>query len=523
MKELELNFLTLEQKLGMVMTANCLHSGDDFNFTLDLIRNHALGSIWLLPDDPQFQKKMDAIHAAADYPILIVTDAEGGLGRYKIGLHGTLGYINNPKLAYKFGRITGIAARKMGYNLVCNPVIDIVQQNGPTSAPARSMGSSPERVAEYAVAMVRGMHDAGVLSMAKHYPGANSLRDTHMCEGLSDIDQDYLLDVCLMPYKALMKEGLLDSVMAGHTRIPSIDEQYPTSLSSTILNIIRNIGFDGMIMTDAMVMMGVVAKYGYYHCKGMAIAAGNDTILGWETPNKKDYDALQKAYADGVISETRLNDAVRHVLELQHKSTLLPMDAEITEEDEKNFLSILHDSIASVTDEGTPVSIDPMGKHCFVILEENLGQSASNQTPSIDPTKGDWYDPNAIEERIHLRFPNSCVKRLNEFPTVMQNLHFFEEQLSFEDVIYVTFAQGGAYVGTDHFTSKVLSVMEALQVTDRISTIVHFGNPFVLDETPHIPRRLMGGRNREITLHAIDVLAGLATANGRVPFKLNLA
>lgn len=523
MKELELSSMTLEQKLGMVMTANCLYSGEDFDFTLDLIRNHALGCVWLLPDDPQFQEKMDAIHAAADYPILIVTDAEGGLGKYKIGLHGTLGYTNDTKYAYTFGRITGIVARKMGYNLVCNPVIDIVQQNEPCSAAARSMGSSPEKVSEYAVAMVRGMHDAGILSMAKHFPGAKSIRDTHMCEGLSDVSKEYLMDVCMAPYRSLMKEDLLDSVMSGHTRVPSIDDKLPASLSPTVINLIRDMGFDGMIMTDAMVMMGVVAKYGYYDCKGMAIAAGNDTILGWETPNKKDYEALKKAYEDGVITEDRLNDAVRHVLELQHKATLLPTDAEITEEDEKNFLSILHDSIASVTDEGVTVSIDPNGKHCFVILEENLGQSASNQVPSIDPTKGDWYSPDAIEERIHLRFPNSCVKRLNEFPTVMQNLHFFDEQLPYDDVIYVTFAQGGAYVGVDHFTSKVLAVMEALQVTNRISTIVHFGNPFVLDETPHIPRRIMGCRNREMTLRAIDILAGLASANGKVPFELHLA
>ena len=173
MRELRFEELTLDQKLGMVICGHATIWRDaeaNYQYTLEKIRKRELGCVWVNPTFPNAQKMLDEIRAAADYPIVIVTDAESGIGEYAIGQHGSLGLTNSTKHAYTFGKVTGIVARKMGYNMVCDPVVDMAEQNYPCNTVTRSLGGDPKRVSEMAIAISRGMHDAGVLSVAKHYP-----------------------------------------------------------------------------------------------------------------------------------------------------------------------------------------------------------------------------------------------------------------------------------------------------------------------------------------------------------------
>ena len=224
------------------------------------------------------------------------------------------------------------------------------------------------------------------------------------------------------------------------------------------------------------------------------------------------------------ISPERLDEAVRHVLAMQHKLTLLPKDAAITPEDEERFTSITRDGFAAVTDEGISPTISRDGRHFFVLLEENLGLAPGQTVPEISVAtfSSRWYQPDPIEEKIRAVFPNSTVRRLNEFPTEQQNLRVLEEECAWDDVVFVTFNRGNAYQGAEHFTSRVLSVIEAMQVTNRVSAILHFGNPFLLEETVHIPRRFLGSASRQSTLDGIEVLAGLYPASGTIPYDLKL-
>ena len=116
MKELKFEELSVEQKIGMVTC--CLISGynrtpESDEFALELIKNHALGCLWVSPSEANFEflKKAKEL---ADYPLLIVTDAESGFGDYKIGRHNALGMTDSAKLAYEFGKVTAIGARQKG-------------------------------------------------------------------------------------------------------------------------------------------------------------------------------------------------------------------------------------------------------------------------------------------------------------------------------------------------------------------------------------------------------------------------
>ena len=527
-KPLQLSELSVRQKLGMAMTAHVYNMGDDalseanLNYALDMVRNHSLGAIWV---DSSFRREevMARIQEAADYPILIFTDAESGFPPYLIGRHNALSTANSEELAYIFGKVTAVAARKAGYNVVCNPVLDMCKENAVCGKTTRSMGGDKYKVAKLAIAEAQGMRDGGVLIVGKHYPSAcgDFEIDPHMAECTSFETEADLLDYNLYPYLELHKRDLLDGIMTQHCRFPNIDPDYPASLSEKVIGIIRRQGFDGFTITDALVMMGTAAKFGAKNCKGMAIGNGNDLALTWYG-NKESFEAISECYEKGLITDQRLDDAVRHVLNAQEKSMRLPTDAEITSEDLEKFRKINTDGVCARIDSGLPDALDRQGRHYFVVMTENSVEISDAGKVNVDTLEKGWYQPGYIMQRLQDLFPNSETVAINQFPSPVQNVRVLENSVTYEDVIFVTFTTSQAYVGRECLTSRIVSVIQAMQITDQVSTIVHFGNPFVLEELPHIPRILMGGISADAVDATLNVLAGLYPAKGTLPYPVKL-
>jgi beta-glucosidase-like glycosyl hydrolase len=283
MKVLKFEDLSLEQKLGMVSCGYVLKDSDweDFDsnleYTLDAIRNHRLGSVWMSHRTKSFKYAIEKIKEVADYPVLIFTDAESGIGEFMIGKHNALGSTDNEEYAYTFGKVVGVTARKMGYNIVCDPVLD-------AHVGSRYIGTDKEKVVKLGAAMARGLHDAGILNVAKHYPSAHRPDDvdTHMAPAISYQTEEELIKTSLYPYIELNKQGLINGIMTGHVRMDNIDKGMPASLSRKVIDIIKNQGFDGFFVTDGLRMMSVRSEFGDIDPKGMCIEAGNTVALDWE-------------------------------------------------------------------------------------------------------------------------------------------------------------------------------------------------------------------------------------------------
>lgn len=519
-KELKFEDLTLDQKLGMVLIGG---GGDDslneknFENCLALIRKRALGAIWI---GPNHQDLIDRVKEVADYPILVFTDAENGMPGHFIGRHVALGYADDDRLAYLFGKVTGVIAKKMGYTNVCNPLLDMTTTNVPCGGTVRSLGGDKERVSTLAAAIAEGMHDAGIMTVGKHYPSVKDKVDTHMAEGKSMLTEEELLDYNLYPYLQLMKKGLLDGIMTGHSKLPKIDDEYPASLSAKVTDVLRRQGFDGLMLTDALSMMGVVAKFGESGCRGLAIKGGNDLALVWK-PIAPSYESMKEAYEKGVITPERLDEAVRRVLEAQHRSMEEPRCAEITPEEWEEYNTINSRSIAAITDPGLSTSIDPEGRHFFVILTEGDVRLEESKI-TVDTFSNKWYNPAAIAGRIKERFPHSGVMTINQFPSSGNNYDVLETNVHYDDVVFITFCESQAYIGRETYTTRFLSLIEALQITNRVTALVHFGNPFLLEELPHVPRILNGCLSFDCTMDAIDMLSGIGTPSGNIPYRIIL-
>ena len=388
-KELIFEELTLEQKIGLTMVAVCnVPDRTDVDFIEGLIKKRALGGVWLNPT-PETAPFLKRFKDAADYPLLVFTDAESGMKPYLVGKHNAIGMTDSDELAYMFGKVTALTARKLGYNVVCNPLLDMKATNCTCNGTARSLGSDKYKVARLAAAEARGMHDGGVLTVGKHYPGSprnfNGNTDSHMAELVCRATKEEMLEYNLYPYMELNKEELLDGIMLGHSRYVDIDEKYPTSLSPEVIKLYREVGFEGFALTDALSMMGIVAKFGKERGVGLSVANAADLALPWVRENEAAYNWIREYYDNGTITDEKLNASVKRVLAAQHKVAVMqPKFDEVTEEDIAIFNRINTDYVYAKVDAGLKTSLDRDGKYFFVVLNETFACSPSSKNGSFD-------------------------------------------------------------------------------------------------------------------------------------------
>ena len=525
MKEIKFEEMTLRQKLSFVhnATLNKDCKQEDEDYVIELIRQRAIGSVWvqwsvLKPD--LIRRRINRIRETADYPILIITDAECGFDGYKIGHHNALGRAGKEEYSYAFGKKLGIMAREIGYNVVCNPLLDLS-----FSGSNRSFGSNIHDVARLAKAEARGMHDAGVLTVGKHYPSPiiNADTDTHLQESICHQTVEELLATSLYAYNEMIKEGLLDGIMSGHNVMEKIDPTRPASLSKAVLNVIReHCGFEGFIISDALCMMGIRAKYGHLDPMGMCIEAGNDLANMYDpTGVERLQNALYDCYERGILSEEALNKAVKRILQAQHKA--LELDAQkatdVSEEEERLAKSIDADGVCAQVDDGLPPSIPQDGKHLFILMADNEYLNPKAEL-GADTFSGNWHKPELLEKKLLELFPKSDVKIIYQFPTQGQCIRVINGSFGYDQVVFITYSEFLAYTGAECFTNRFINIVNSMQYTNRISTIVHYGNPMVMQALPHISRKILGACSTSSTLACLEVLAGIREAKGRLPYDV---
>ena len=519
---MDVNSMTLEQKIGMVICARRFRE-DDIEFVKELVKKRALGSAQLPAYNPAI---IEEILAVADYPLIVVNDTESGFPTTQLPKVPIISLAATGKEEYRKAYAKGIVrdGKKLGFNATWGPVIDIMHGDGPCSS-HRKFSDNAEEIGKTAETIAKVFKDNGYLSCGKHYPGGSKALplDTHMTEGICLDTKEDLLNCDLLPYKYLLEKGLLPTVMVGHNLYPNIDPDYPASLSKKVNDILRDdLGFDGVLFTDSFAMMGILQKYGEENIYGMAIAAGIDNILpNYRTPVKDVYDMLMKNYKDGMFTEERLNEAVRRVLKAQEFVGSKPQSpTPFTEEDEKTLQNVARDCITAITDEGVLAKLADTNDEdkLFVVLKES---SMLNEIGE-EVTFGSWYSSQRVADKIKETFPKSEIVFLPEFSQAFENEKVLLAATRHKEVIFVTFCNTAAYLGTDGLTRRTESVLNALVHSQKVSAIVHFGNPYALKNIFHTKRIIFGYHIPESQQHAFDVLKGTIEAKGKLPFKVEL-
>jgi beta-N-acetylhexosaminidase len=220
--------------------------------------------------------------------------------------------------AYTMGKITALEARAVGIHWIYAPDADVNNNPGNPIINTRSFGEDPARVAQFVSEFVRGVQENGGLATAKHFPGhGDTAADSHIDLPVIRADRARLDELELVPFRAAISMQV-DSIMTGHLNVPALepDPNTPATLSHNILtDLLRNqLGFQGLIVTDAMDMGGITVRYAPGEAAVRAVVAGADALLMPPVPDAA-FEALQAAVKSGRISKERLDASVRRILE----------------------------------------------------------------------------------------------------------------------------------------------------------------------------------------------------------------
>lgn len=319
----QLQAMTLDEKLGQLFMVAAYSNKDDKHIRrIDrLIKEENIGGLIFFQGTPQAQVGLnERWQAKSRLPLLVGQDAEWGLSMrlrntFQFPWPLTVGATGDTALARRYGRAIGDHCSRIGVHLNFAPVVDINTNPDNPIINARSFGEDPERVTEMSRSYIKGLQGAGVLACAKHFPGhGDTDKDSHKTLPTVDHSLDHLKNVELYPYRELSKNKLA-SVMVAHLDVPALDASgKPTSLSKPTLDYLRSeIGFDGLVVTDALNMKGVSKQYAPGEVDLEALQAGNDLLLFSEDVAKAK-SKIRQALRRGDISKEEIDTHVRRVL-----------------------------------------------------------------------------------------------------------------------------------------------------------------------------------------------------------------
>ena len=255
--------------------------------------------------------------------LFLCVDEEGGrVARvannkaFRVKNVGPMANVSSEKEAYDCGETIGAYLSELGFNVDFAPDADVLTKSGSAVIGNRSFGSDAGLVTKYAVAYSNGLHAHGIMSTFKHFPGHGATEaDTH--EGYAYTNETYeeLMATELQPFSAAQVCGV-DLVMVAHISAPNIvGDDTPCSLSEKMITgILRtDLGYDGLVITDAMNMGAIAKNYDSGIAAKMAVKAGADIIL-MPSDFQAAYSGLYTAVRSGEISEERIDESVRRIL-----------------------------------------------------------------------------------------------------------------------------------------------------------------------------------------------------------------
>jgi beta-N-acetylhexosaminidase len=270
---------------------------------------------------PQLRQLTRAILVANPNAIIAIDEEGGDVTRlfYDVGSpypgNGILGRINDPGYTEAVAVSVGQQLRQAGCTMTFGPDADVNSNPDNPVIGVRSFGADPELVARHCAAWVSGIQSTGIDGSAKHFPGhGDTAQDSHLARPVVDVPLEILRSRDLAPFQAAMRAGVA-SIMTSHILLPQLDAERPATMSPRILqSLLRDeLGFEGVIVSDALDMAGASGVIGIPEAAVRAIAAGCDLLcIGTDNSDAQltaIEDAIRQAVSDGRLAIDRLTDA----------------------------------------------------------------------------------------------------------------------------------------------------------------------------------------------------------------------
>jgi beta-N-acetylhexosaminidase len=340
--------MTTEEKIGQLFIN--LFLGFDPEKAKELLsKYHIGGARYQGGSSDKVYEFLSELQKSSKIPMLIACNCDsGGDGAISDGTYIASGAqceaSGNEKLAYYAGLVSGREVTAIGCNWNFDPCADILMNWRNTIVNTRGYGTNADDVIKYTSAYIKGLRESNIASCAKHFPGdGTEERDQHLVLGVNELSVSEWDESFGKVYKHLIDEGLM-TIMAGHIALPEYqyklnpnlkyEDILPATLSPELITglLKEQLGFNGLVVTDASHMGGISAAMKRKDCVPAAIAAGCDMFLFFNN-HEEDFNFMLDGYKNGVITEERLHDALRRILGLkaslklhvkQKEGTLIP-------------------------------------------------------------------------------------------------------------------------------------------------------------------------------------------------------
>lgn len=324
--------LTLEQRIGQLIMARANQSGQAYYPEIETyIRQYNLGGVTFFKGEPEAQLiQTNRWQQLAQTPMLISIDGEWGLGMrlnntISYPLQMTLGAVQDEQLIREMGKQIAEQCRRMGIHMNFAPVVDVNNNPKNPVIGMRSFGEDAEAVSRKALAYGIAMQNAGILTTAKHFPGhGNTQTDSHYTLPVVEESMRELKQAPLVPFQQLIDAGL-NGIMVAHLYLPELAEaeNLSSSLSYHIVTDLlkKEMGFDGLVVTDALDMKGATQYAGSENPSLQALKAGNDILLLPEHVPAAIAAIREAAQNDSLVMK-RVEESCRKVLSYKYLAGL---------------------------------------------------------------------------------------------------------------------------------------------------------------------------------------------------------
>ena len=501
------------------------------------IREDKVGGLIMSIGSPlEIAAKLNALQQMSDLPLIVGSDLETGAGFRARGgyflpngiyLGGStvfppqmaIGATGDTTFAYEEGRITALEGRAIGIHIGFAPVLDVNNNPANPVINTRSFGEDPHSVARFGVAFVHGMQANGMLATGKHFPGHGDTGvNSHLALPVVNASRARLDSVELVPFKAAIEAGLA-TMMTFHGSMPALDSScVPGTLSHKVLTgLLRDdLNFDGLIITDAMDMKGVVDMFGSKEAAIRAVAAGADVLL-MPRDVEGTIDAVMEGLEKGRFDESRLDASARRILIAKHELGL-----------ERQRLANLDSARAVVGDSSHEAIARLAAEKSITLVKDSLAQlplsrlSSGSRILSItysrrsDLGAGVTFDS---ELRGKFRAVRSAFVDEND---PAPNFDLLLAAADSADAVIV-----GSYVTHSSSATSVsvpqnfVDFLAELRNRGAHPIVVAFGNPYLLQQIPDVGSYVIAWGGFPVSQRAAArALLGMAPITGKLPIAI---
>ena len=528
--ESTLDKLTLREKIAQMMVYRMnMHylnyNSDEWKEIEDLISSDGIGvlHIWF-GETGSALTMLNKIQRESKIPILVEADIESGLGRRYPGAVTlppmmAIAATGNSKFAYEAGRISAEESRGVGIHFNLAPVVDVNNNPKNPIINTRSFGEHPDSVIKYSREFIKGLHDHGMLTTAKHFPGhGDTETDSHSSLAQIPSDSARLWQIELPPFKNAIESGV-DAIMVAHVNSPEyqIHSEDPATLSKFwIQDVLRSkMKFDGVIITDAMDMGGIVKKYSDSYALIETIKAGSDIIIQ-NNQMKKSINLVEKAVKNGIISEQRINVSALKVLKMKerlglHKNKIISMDdTHISVGKKSNFdlaSEIANRSITLVKNNDNILPLKPKSNDTFYIVDLYDGANNHNESIVTKSLRENGYKVRSfqIDKSDSLIVANHILDQIPSDGLVLLNA--YANPVEWKENIFLPSVEAD-------FINRLIKKCSTVIITS-------FGSPYLIQDFPEAPVYICAYKGSSVMQKAfLNALMGESDINGILPVTI---